>query len=96
MNISRRDFLGGIAAASTLAAAPGCCTKFGKCCRPGKVAVQLYSVRNYIGGNVKIKAAGGIKDLTTAVKMIKRGADRIGSSSSVAIMQEAIAMQNNA
>ena len=52
MNISRRDFLGGIAAASTLAAAPGCCTKFGKCCRPGKVAVQLYSVRNYIGGKM--------------------------------------------
>ena len=49
-----------------------------------------------MGHNIKIKAAGGIKDLPTAVKMIKRGADRIGSSSSVAIMQEAIAMQNNA
>ena len=41
-----------------------------------------------MGHNIKIKAAGGIKDLTTTVKMIKRGADRIGSSSSVAIMKQ--------
>jgi len=47
MNISRRNFLGGIAAGTALAMAPGC----GKCCksmRPGKVALQLYSLNKWI------------------------------------------------
>ncbi len=46
-----------------------------------------------MGSKIKIKAAGGIRDLETTIKMIKRGADRIGSSASVAIMQEAFAVQ---
>ena len=46
-----------------------------------------------MGSKIKIKAAGGIRDLETAIKMIKRGADRIGSSASVAIMQEAFSVQ---
>ena len=49
-----------------------------------------------MGSKVKIKAAGGIRDLATAIKMIKRGADRIGSSSSLEIMQEAIQIQEGA
>lgn len=46
-------------------------------------------ISKMMGNNIKIKAAGGIRDLSTTRKMIARGADRIGSSSSVAIMQEA-------
>lgn len=46
-------------------------------------------IKKMMGGKIQIKAAGGIRDLKTAQKMISRGADRIGSSSSVAIMQEA-------
>jgi deoxyribose-phosphate aldolase len=35
-----------------------------------------------------IKAAGGIKDLKTALAMIRAGADRLGMSSSVQVMEE--------
>ena len=48
MNINRRDFLGGMAAGAALAVAPGCATKVCKCCRPGKIALQLYSLNQYI------------------------------------------------
>jgi len=39
---------------------------------------------------IKVKAAGGIKDLKTAIKMIEAGADRIGTSSSTNIMREVL------
>ncbi|MBP5285676.1 MAG: TIM barrel protein [Kiritimatiellae bacterium] len=48
MDISRRNFLGGLAAGTVLATAPGCATKCCKACRPGKIALQLYSIRDYI------------------------------------------------
>lgn len=38
--------------------------------------------------NLKVKAAGGISDLETALKMIKSGADRLGCSASVKIMEK--------
>jgi len=47
MNISRRNFLGGMTAASAFAVAPGCCSLC-KSCRPGKVALQLYSLNKWI------------------------------------------------
>lgn len=37
--------------------------------------------KKYVGAEVKIKAAGGIKTLADAEKFIKLGADRIGASS---------------
>ncbi len=37
---------------------------------------------------LKIKAAGGIKDLDTALKFIACGADRLGMSASVKVMEE--------
>ena len=40
------------------------------------------------GTHVKIKAAGGIRTYTRAVEMIRAGADRIGTSSGVSIVQE--------
>ena len=39
-------------------------------------------------GPLKIKAAGGIRDLETALKFIACGADRLGMSASVKIMEE--------
>ena len=39
------------------------------------------------GSGVKIKAAGGIRTLKTALEMIDLGVSRIGSTSSVAIME---------
>ena len=40
------------------------------------------------GGKVKIKAAGGIKDLNLALQFVEAGADRIGTSSAVEIAKE--------
>ena len=48
MNTSRRSFLGGMAAASALAAAPGFAAEVAKSCRPGRIALQLYSLGSWI------------------------------------------------
>ena len=49
MNFSRRSFLGAMGAAGAMAAVPGCCCF--KCgCKKAQVALQLYSIRTYIGG----------------------------------------------
>ena len=42
----------------------------------------------YAAGRIQIKAAGGIKTLEQATAMLAAGAGRLGSSSSVAIMQQ--------
>ncbi len=47
------------------------------------VALMRYCVSN----NIKVKAAGGIRDLETAKKMIANGADLLGTSSGVKILQ---------
>ncbi len=45
-------------------------------------------IRSTINSNVGVKASGGIRDLDTAIKMIEAGADRLGVSAGVSIMQE--------
>lgn len=47
--------------------------------------VQLFA--RYIGSNVKIKAAGGIHSLEDAQKFLELGADRLGTSKIVSLMQ---------
>ncbi len=47
-------------------------------------------IRESLNDNVGVKAAGGIRDLATAVKMIEAGADRLGVSAGVKIIQEAV------
>ncbi|MBI5189599.1 MAG: deoxyribose-phosphate aldolase [Nitrospirae bacterium] len=42
-------------------------------------------------GKSRVKAAGGIKDLDTLVHMVQAGAERIGTSSGVAIVEEFMA-----
>ena len=37
---------------------------------------------------MKVKAAGGIRDLATAMQMIEAGANRLGMSASVAVVGE--------
>ena len=52
---------------------------------------QLHVVewmRKY-GDGIRVKASGGIRDYVTAKKMIDAGADRLGVSASVAIVNEA-------
>ena len=57
MTITRRNFLGASALAGAAFLAPGCCSS---CCgtRYGKVALQLYSLKDYIGGDKKRKTKG--------------------------------------
>ncbi len=48
--------------------------------------VQL--IRQHAGKHIKIKASGGIKTFNFAKQLIEAGADRLGCSSSVAIVEE--------
>lgn len=43
-------------------------------------------MRRAVGDAAKVKAAGGIRDLNTALSMIEAGADRIGTSSGAEIL----------
>ena len=45
-------------------------------------------MRTTIGEDMGVKAAGGIRDCKTALEMIKAGANRIGASQSVSIIEE--------
>ena len=54
----------------------------------GAEAHQIRLMKKMTGDKAKIKAAGGIRTLEDAKKMIAAGADRLGCSASVAIMNE--------
>ena len=45
-------------------------------------------MHEHVGNGVKVKAAGGIRDLKTALAMIEAGAERLGTSAGVAIVEE--------
>ncbi len=51
-------------------------------------AVQL--MRKHLADSIRIKASGGIKTYTFAKQLIDAGANRLGCSSSVAIVNEAV------
>ena len=44
-------------------------------------------MKETVGDAVKVKAAGGIRDWPTCKAMIEAGAQRIGTSSSLAILE---------
>jgi deoxyribose-phosphate aldolase len=46
-------------------------------------------MRETVGASMGVKAAGGIRSLADAVKMLEAGADRLGTSASAAILAEA-------
>lgn len=54
--------------------------------KSGATLTAVKIIRKTVRGNAKIKASGGIKDYETAKKYIEAGADRIGTSSGVAIL----------
>jgi deoxyribose-phosphate aldolase len=54
----------------------------------GATENHISLMRNTVGKDLGIKASGGIRDYETANKMIKAGANRIGASSSVKIIEE--------
>lgn len=56
---------------------------------PGGATVEdVRLMRQATGGALGVKASGGIRDLPTAVAMLRAGATRLGTSSSVRIMAE--------
>jgi sugar phosphate isomerase/epimerase len=82
MNISRRQFIGGAAASGLALSLPGCCSC---CCGKPKVAVQLYSIHQYISGvtdrktGKKIKEGVGIaKALEDVAKIGYKGVELAG------------------
>lgn len=54
----------------------------------GATLEDVKLMKEYAGDDVKVKAAGGIRDSDTFIEMIKHGAERIGTSSGIAIMEE--------
>ena len=46
-------------------------------------------MKQTVGDTLKIKASGGIRTYADVKKMLAAGADRIGASASVSIMEEA-------
>jgi deoxyribose-phosphate aldolase len=55
----------------------------------GATAPDVALMRQTVGPQVGVKAAGGIRTYADVLKMIGAGANRIGASASVKIMQEA-------
>jgi deoxyribose-phosphate aldolase len=55
----------------------------------GATAEDVALMRRVVGPEMGVKAAGGIRTLADAQRMIAAGANRLGTSSSVKIVQEA-------
>jgi len=59
---------------------------------PGGATVEdVRLLKEAVAGRAKVKAAGGIRDLKTALALLDAGADRLGTSASAAIMEEWLA-----
>ena len=55
---------------------------------PGGATVEdVTLMRTVVGDDCGVKASGGIRDLATAMALIKAGANRLGASSGVAIIE---------
>ncbi|MDT2670275.1 deoxyribose-phosphate aldolase [Enterococcus dongliensis] len=54
----------------------------------GATVEDVALMKKIVGDAVKVKAAGGIRDVETALQMIKAGAERLGTSSGIKIIEE--------
>ena len=54
----------------------------------GAIEEDIRLMKSVVGDEIKIKAAGGIRDLRTALSMIRAGASRIGTSCGTQIIDE--------
>jgi deoxyribose-phosphate aldolase len=54
----------------------------------GATAADVALMRRVVGSEMGVKAAGGVRDLKSAQAMLEAGADRIGASVGVKIVQE--------
>lgn len=55
---------------------------------PGATVSNVRLMRNVVDRKMKVKASGGVRSLNDCLEMIKAGAERIGTSGGVKIMQE--------
>jgi deoxyribose-phosphate aldolase len=55
----------------------------------GATIEDVALMREVVGQKMGVKASGGIKDWSAAVAMIKAGANRIGTSSGIVIVENA-------
>lgn len=53
----------------------------------GATEENVRIMRRVAGANLGVKASGGVRDVETAIKMIRAGANRIGTSSGVQIVK---------
>jgi deoxyribose-phosphate aldolase len=60
----------------------------------GATESDVRLMRQTVGSSIGVKAAGGIRSLENALQMLRAGATRLGTSSSLAIMAEASALTN--
>lgn len=54
----------------------------------GATVSDVALLKKTVGPGIGVKASGGIRDLATALAMVEAGADRLGTSSGVAILNE--------
>jgi len=54
----------------------------------GATAADVRLLKAAVGGRAKVKASGGIRDWHSAREMLEAGADRIGTSASLKIVEE--------
>ena len=52
----------------------------------GATVEDISLMRRTVGSRMGVKASGGIRDLETAISMVKAGATRLGASASVKIV----------
>lgn len=59
----------------------------------GATLEDVKLMKSIVGDAVKVKAAGGIRDLETCLAMVEAGAERIGTSAAVKITEEFVSRQ---
>jgi deoxyribose-phosphate aldolase len=62
----------------------------------GATASDVALMRRVVGGEMGVKASGGVRDLKQAQEMIRAGATRIGASVGVKIVQELVGTESTA
>jgi len=54
----------------------------------GATLEDVKLMKDMVGDKIKVKAAGGIRDLKATIDMVRAGAERIGTSAGVKIIEE--------
>jgi len=56
----------------------------------GATFADVQQMKDIVGDNTQIKAAGGVRDIETAMKYIKMGVTRLGTSSGVSLVTKGV------